>query len=116
MPGVQEKQAKTSPGQWHASKLIGQTIRNSAKEPIGDISELLLDSSGNVTAVIVGVGGFLGIGEKRVALGFSDLSISRDENNRLVVMANTTKETLQAAPEWNDPDRRTERGATPPAR
>jgi hypothetical protein len=50
------------PGQWRASKLEGLDIYNQNNEKIGDISELLVDSSGKIQAVVVGVGGFLGIG------------------------------------------------------
>lgn len=90
-------------GDWRLSKLMGQSIRNGANESIGDINDFLVDSSGKVTAVVVGVGGFLGMGEKNVALGFDQLSISRDANNSLVIMANATKESLQSAPQWTDP-------------
>ena len=93
-------------GDWRASKLIGQTIRNSANESIGDINDLVVDSGGKVTAVIVGVGGFLGIGEKNVSMPFEKLSFSRDANNALMVTASATKESLQSAPEYQFPDER----------
>jgi sporulation protein YlmC with PRC-barrel domain len=56
------------PGQWRASKLEGLDVYNPNNEKIGDISELLVDSSGKIQAVVVGVGGFLGIGERDVAI------------------------------------------------
>jgi sporulation protein YlmC with PRC-barrel domain len=56
------------PGQWRASKLEGLDVYNPGNEKIGDISELLVDSSGKIQAVVVGVGGFLGIGERDVAI------------------------------------------------
>jgi hypothetical protein len=55
------------PGQWRASKLEGLDVYNQSNEKIGDISELLVDSSGKIQAVVVGVGGFLGMGERDVA-------------------------------------------------
>ena len=66
----------------------------------------LIDSKGNVAAVIVGVGGFLGMGEKDVALTFDQLSFATDNNDPLVVKTNATKESLQAAPQYTKPDKR----------
>ena len=79
-------------GDWRASKLIGQTIRNAANETIGDINDLIVDGSGKISSVIVGVGGFLNIAEKNVSMAFDKLSFSRDANNAVVVTASATKE------------------------
>lgn len=86
-------------GQISASELLDETIVNAANESVGDVNDVLIDSSGKVAAVIVGVGGFLGIGEKDVALTFDQLSFASNNDNDLVVMTNATKESLQAAPE-----------------
>ena len=99
-------------GDWRASKLIGQTIRNAANETIGDINDLIVDGSGKISSVIVGVGGFLGIGEKNVSMAFDKLSFSRDANNAVVVTASATKESLQSAPEYQFPDERAARSTT----
>ena len=61
------------PGQWRASKLRGLDVYNNSNEKIGDIREVLLDQSGKAEAVVIGVGGFLGIGERDVALPFSEI-------------------------------------------
>ena len=55
---------------------------------------------------IVVVGGFLGMGEKDVALTFDQLSFATDSNDPLVVKTNATKESLQAAPQHTKPDKR----------
>ena len=60
-------------GEWRASKLVGVDVYNEANEKIGDINEVILDKSGKVTNVILGVGGFLGIGEHYVAVAFDKL-------------------------------------------
>jgi sporulation protein YlmC with PRC-barrel domain len=57
-------------GQWRASKLIGLNVYNEQNEKLGEINEVLLDKSGQATGVVIGVGGFLGIGEHDVMLGF----------------------------------------------
>jgi len=53
-------------GEWRASKLVGVNVYNQQNEKIGDINEILLDQSGKVSGVIIGVGGFLGMGEHDV--------------------------------------------------
>jgi sporulation protein YlmC with PRC-barrel domain len=60
-------------GEWRASKLVGVNVYNEANEKIGDINELILDKSGKVENVILGVGGFLGMGEHYVAVAFDKL-------------------------------------------
>jgi sporulation protein YlmC with PRC-barrel domain len=60
-------------GEWRASKLVGVNVYNQANEKIGDINELILDKSGKVENVILGVGGFLGMGEHYVAVAFDKL-------------------------------------------
>jgi ribosomal 30S subunit maturation factor RimM len=57
-------------GEWRASKLVGVNVYNEANEKIGDISEIILDNSGKVANVILGVGGFLGMGEHYVAVAY----------------------------------------------
>jgi sporulation protein YlmC with PRC-barrel domain len=93
-------------GQISASELLNENVVNDANEKVGDINDVLLDSKGKVAAVIVGVGGFLGMGEKDVALTFDQLSFGADNNDPLVVKTNATKESLQAAPPHTKPDKR----------
>jgi sporulation protein YlmC with PRC-barrel domain len=83
-----------------ASSLIGQSVVNSQDEIVGDINDLVTDESGKVIAVLVGSGGFLGLGEKDVALGFEDLRFARDENNAIKVITNVSQETLASAPDY----------------
>lgn len=61
------------PGQWRASKLDGLNVYNTDNEKIGDINELIVDSSGKIQAVVIGVGGFLGMGEHQVAVPFEQV-------------------------------------------
>ncbi|MCK1302095.1 PRC-barrel domain-containing protein [Bradyrhizobium sp. 24] len=60
-------------GEWRASKLVGVNVYNEANEKIGDINELILDKSGKTANVILGVGGFLGVGEHYVAVPYDKL-------------------------------------------
>jgi hypothetical protein len=58
---------------WRASKVIGLSVYNDANEKLGSISELLTDKSGKITAAIIGVGGFLGVGQHDIAVNFDQL-------------------------------------------
>jgi sporulation protein YlmC with PRC-barrel domain len=83
-----------------ASSLIGQSVYNSQDEAIGSISDLVTDESGKVVAVLIGSGGFLGMGEKDVAVRFEDLRLAREDDSNLKVIANIDKDTLASAPDY----------------
>lgn len=85
---------------WPASKIIGTEVRNTAGEDIGDVNELILANDGMVRAVVIGVGGFLGMGERDVAVAFNSLKIARDKNNNEVITIDATKDALKNAPQW----------------
>ena len=55
-------------GTWRASKLVGLSVYNDKNESVGSINDLLTDKNGNIKAVVIGVGGFLGVGEHLVAI------------------------------------------------
>src|SRR5581483_3243754 len=83
-----------------ASNWIGQSIYNSADENLGDVNDLVIGKDGKVDAIVIGVGGFLGIGEKNVAVPFGAITVSTDANGKLKLMLQATKEQLDAAPEF----------------
>ncbi|MET4717284.1 sporulation protein YlmC with PRC-barrel domain [Bradyrhizobium japonicum] len=60
-------------GSWRASKLMGLNVYNEANEKLGDINELLVDKSGKINAVVIGIGGFLGMGEHDIAVSIDKL-------------------------------------------
>lgn len=55
-------------GNWRASKMVGLSVYNDKNESVGSINDLLTDKSGNIKAAVIGVGGFLGVGEHLVAV------------------------------------------------
>jgi sporulation protein YlmC with PRC-barrel domain len=88
-----------------ASFLIGSKVTNMANEMVGDINDVILDKDGKVVAVIVGIGGFLGIGEREVALDYSSLNVKYDPSamtnaGATTIQVNATKESLKNAPAW----------------
>jgi len=114
-------------GQVMASDLIGTRVVSANNESIGDINDVVLDRNGQVMAAVVGVGGFLGIGEKDVAVPFQSLEFasrqqasamgdtgnvnttgstasgnnSASDNKPDRVILRMTKAELQAAPAFN---------------
>lgn len=73
---TRQEQTASATGQWQGSKLIHLNVYNEQNDKVGDIKELMLDKSGKIDQVVVGVGGFLGAGEHDVAVKFSDLKFS----------------------------------------
>jgi sporulation protein YlmC with PRC-barrel domain len=60
-------------GDWRASKVVGLNVYNDQNDNVGSINDLLMDKSGNVKAAVLGVGGFLGMGEHLVAVPFDKI-------------------------------------------
>jgi sporulation protein YlmC with PRC-barrel domain len=79
-----------SVGKWRTSKLIGLDVYNAANEKIGDVNELITDSTGKIDTVVVGVGGFLGIGEHDVGIAFSQLKFAMEPVKTSSTSATTT--------------------------
>lgn len=87
--------------QWLASDMIGMDVYGSDNQSVGEISDVLVDRQGNVVAVVIGVGGFLGIGQKDVAVPFRTIEHSRVDNaDRLVLRR--TKDELKNAPTFEE--------------
>lgn len=74
--GTLANQNQAMRGTWRASQLMGVDIYGPNNEKVGDVTEVLIDQSGKITAVTVGVGGFLGIGTKDVAVKFEEVNWS----------------------------------------
>lgn len=87
-----------------ANDFIGKRIYSSANEDIGEVNDLIISDSGNVRAVIVGVGGFLGIGGKNVAVNMASLTLTPDGNS-VKLMLNATKDQLTSAPQYDSATR-----------
>ena len=80
-----------------AQQLIGHSIKNVNDETVGNVDSVILDQNGRVVAVVVGVGGFLGMGQREVALDWSSLAIL---DNGRTVRTSFTKDQLKALPEY----------------
>ena len=93
--------SEQSSSQWMASNLIGASVYGPDDKSIGSINDIVLDPGGAAEGAVVGVGGFLGIGEKNVAVPFKDLKVTKKDNGKVdKVMLTMTKEDLKNAPSF----------------
>ena len=92
-PAAQPSATMTAPAArsdvWRSSKLIGLNVYNDQNEKLGDISDILLDKSGKVEGVVIGVGGFLGVGQHDIKVDMAKLKFV-DEAARASAAATTT--------------------------
>ncbi|XUY26432.1 PRC-barrel domain-containing protein [Agrobacterium sp. rho-8.1] len=100
-----------------ANDYIGNAVYTSADESIGSVTNLILEENGGIVAAVVGVGGFLGIGAKDVAVPMDKLTVTRDTADGTVRLTTTeTADTLKAAPEFvTMKEKKAEEGSAAPA-
>ena len=89
----------TAAGEMSGNALIGATVRNESRESVGKIEDVYVDKNGAIKAVVVSVGGVLGVGSKDVAVKWSDLKFSRDDKS-IVITTSWTKDSLKAMPDY----------------
>jgi hypothetical protein len=83
-----------------ASAWIGKSVYNTSDENLGDINDMLIGANGQIEGVVLGVGGFLGLGQKNVAVPFDAVTANTDADGRVKLTANLTKDQLDAAPDF----------------
>lgn len=91
-------------GTFHADALTGNRVKSSVEdnEDIGTITDLVIGEDGQINAVVVGVGGFLGMGEKNVAIEWDSLELIKDEDGEdYVITVNASQDALESAAEYN---------------
>lgn len=100
-------------GEQSSAGLIGLRVENAAGDKLGDINYLVLDSTGKVTTAVVGVGGFLGIGEKNVGIPFEEIKFSDRDGTRFAII-DANKDVLSNAPNyvWTEEDAKKQSGLT----
>lgn len=92
-PGASATSTTSAPmmsDQWRASKLIGLNIYNDQNEKLGDIDEILLDKTGKVDSVIIGVGGFLGVGTREIKVSMDKLQFVNEPVKTTTTSSTTT--------------------------
>jgi sporulation protein YlmC with PRC-barrel domain len=100
---AEAKFSTVSKDEMFSSKLKGLNVYNQKDESVGEITDLAIKGN-SVDALILSVGGFLGMGEHYVAVSPASVNVKRDtKNDKWVATMNTTKEALKAAPEFKYP-------------
>jgi sporulation protein YlmC with PRC-barrel domain len=91
-----------SESEWRGSKLIGTSVYGPDNKSIGTIDDVIVASNGQIKAAVVGVGGFLGVGQKDVAVPFASLNITRKPDSNAIekIAVSYTKDQLQTAPKF----------------
>jgi sporulation protein YlmC with PRC-barrel domain len=75
-----------------------QNVYDPSDNKIGEVMDVLVDHEGKIGVIIVGVGGFVGVGEKDVAVPFNAIQFKTKDNNKWYPVMNTTKDALKTAP------------------
>lgn len=97
-----EGYALVEPTEVTAEELDGARVYDSKNEWIGEISEIVLNSDGEIETLVVDVGGFLGIGEKPVGLGFDTVTLQKEsESGEVRTTVSSTREELEQLPEYD---------------
>ncbi len=102
-----------SPDQVSANTYIGQSVYNTGNESIGKVSDLIMQKNGGIVAAVVGVGGFLGIGAKNVAVPMSNISIAQNQDGTVKLTTSESADSLKAAPEFQTLAMQSSNSSTP---
>lgn len=94
------QETSLSQPQWLASDIYKAGVYDNSQQKIGEIKDLVIDKDlGTISAAVIGIGGFLGIGEKDAAIPFKDLKVASSEGKDWLVL-NETREQLQKTPTY----------------
>jgi sporulation protein YlmC with PRC-barrel domain len=91
-----ESLSSLPPDSWTITNYYKQDVYDEGQHAIGKVDDVLIDKSGKITALMVGVGGFLGMGEKDVALPFTAVK-SEKKNDKWYLTVDETKDSLKSA-------------------
>ena len=88
------------PNTFFVTTMIDADVRNHEGEHVGEIQNVLMGTDAQISAIVLEVGGFLGIGEKSVALAATRFAIERDEEGGFVFVVDADDDELDDAPEF----------------
>ena len=84
--------------EWLAEMFIGQSVLNKTGETVGEVNDLLFDRKGQISTAVIGVGGFLGMGEKNVGVPYGMLTFEIGKTGERVIVVALSKQDLTQAP------------------
>ncbi len=85
-----------------AENLIGGAVYGPGEERLGEVGDLIIEDGGAIQAMIVDFGGFLGVGEKMVAVDYEDITLMKDDEGEPYLVTSLSESELQAAPEYRE--------------
>ena len=90
-------------GGYLSSKLVGSTVYNDQNQSIGSVDNMIVGQNGQITNVVISVGGFLGINAKLINVPFSQLKFQTQgsDNGREIVLPNASKQSLMSMPAFS---------------
>lgn len=95
---AEKVEVQQAANEWRVDWITGTNVTSPTGDDIGSINDVIVDGdTGEMKAVIIGVGGFLGIGEKQIALPWADLTVNSDAQE---ITTDLTQEEADAAPEY----------------
>lgn len=95
---------KSQDHEFLAHRLVGTRVLNGQAEDIGEVKDVIVNTQGTATGFVIGVGGFLGLGDKLVAVPFSSVEVGDVIAGSRVIVVPVTKEQLKAAPTYTSTD------------
>ena len=87
-------------GQWLANDYVGQSAYSADGQAVGEIDDLIIGRDGKVSGVTIAVGGFLGLGQRTIAVPFENIQQTQDENGDTKLVLAVSAEALDTAPEF----------------
>ena len=89
-------------GSRQAEGILGKEVRSRADENMGRLVDVVVDRTGRPRAAVIDLGGFLGVGSRKIAVDWKTLNFEPDDRQRDVVIVDLTREQVKAAPEYKD--------------
>jgi len=89
-----------SEGTYLGTDLMGTSVYTANDESIGDVNDVIISTEGKIDGIVVGVGGFLGIGEKNVAIELDKIQMHDQGDNTVKLIVASTKDELEKAPSF----------------
>lgn len=90
-----------------ARVFLGETVQNTAGDTLGKIHDLVFDHTGHISTVVIAVGGFLGMGEKEIAIPFNAITLRTGSDGKRLVVVSLSAEAVRQAPNFVATDKTT---------
>lgn len=97
---TEQNSSLANPSRWLVSDVYHADVYDTSNNKIGQIDDLILNSDGQIKTAVIGVGGFLGVGQKDVAIPFTELKVTKKDNKDELTL-DRSKDQLKAMPAYD---------------